>query len=88
MIRSETYHYVFFKHSSLNKVISLVVYVDDIVITGNDQERIKDLKQHLFSHFQTKDLGRLRYFIEIEVAQSQEGIVTSQRKYFVRDKDA
>lgn len=56
MIRSETYHYVFFKHSSLNKVISLVVYVDDIVVTGNDQERIKDLKQHLFSKFQTKDL--------------------------------
>jgi hypothetical protein len=54
MIRSETYHYVFFKHSSLNKVINSVVYVDDIVITGNDQEHIKDLKQHLFGHFQTK----------------------------------
>ena len=81
MICSETDHSVFFKRSSLNQVIYLVVYVDDIVITGNDQEGIKDLKQHLFSNFQTKDLGQLRYFLGIEVAQSQEGIVISQRKY-------
>lgn len=34
-------------------------YVYDIVITGDDQEGIKELKQHLFQHFQTKDLGQL-----------------------------
>jgi len=37
-----------------------VVYVNDIVITGNDQEGIKDLKQHLFNHFQTKERWILR----------------------------
>jgi len=77
MIRSETGHSVFFKSSSLNKVIYLVIYVDDIVITGNDQEGIKDLKQHLYSHFQTKALGRLCYFHGI-VAQPQEGIAIFQ----------
>ena len=59
----------------------MVVYVDDIVITGNDQDGITDLKQHLFKHFQTKYLGRLKYFLGIEVAQSRSGIVISQRKY-------
>nr|XP_009778353.1 PREDICTED: uncharacterized protein LOC104227744 [Nicotiana sylvestris] len=49
------------------------VYVDDIVITGNDQDDITNLKQHLFQHFQTKDLGRLKYFLDIEVAQSSSG---------------
>ena len=59
----------------------MVVYVDDIIITGNDQEGIQKLKQHLFYHFQTKDLGKLKYFLGIEVAQSQHGILISQRKY-------
>lgn len=80
MIRSEADHSVFYKCSS-NKFIYLVVYVDDIVITGNDHDGIAGLKQHLTHHFQTKDLGRLRYFLGIEVAQSKEGISISQRKY-------
>lgn len=36
-----------------------MVYVDDIVIMDDDHEGIKDLKQHLFQHFQTNDLGHL-----------------------------
>ncbi|XP_020216524.1 uncharacterized protein LOC109800193 [Cajanus cajan] len=81
MIRCETDHFVFFRRSSTHRFIYLVVYVDDIVITGDDQEGIKALKQHLFKHFQTKDLGPLRYFLGIEVAQSKSGIAISQRKY-------
>ena len=56
-------------------------YVDDIVITGNDQGGSTNLKQHLFQHFRTKDLGRLKYFLSIEVAKSKSSIVISQRKY-------
>nr|KYP44454.1 hypothetical protein KK1_034031 [Cajanus cajan] len=58
-----------------------MVYVDDIVITGNDATRISQLKEHLFIYFQTKDLGSLKYFLGIEVAQLKEGVVISQRKY-------
>lgn len=61
--------------------IYLVVCVDDILITRNDQDGIKKLKQHLFHQFQTKDLGLLKYILGIEVAQSNCGIVVSQRKY-------
>jgi len=68
MIHCEADHSVFFRSSSLNKVIYLAVYLDDIVITCDDQEGIKDLKQHLLNHFHTKDLGRLRSFLGIEVA--------------------
>ncbi|KAF3652826.1 putative boron transporter 5 [Capsicum annuum] len=73
MIPSGADHSVFYRHSEPNLYIYLVVYVDDIVITGNDQNGITNLKQHLFQHFQTKDLGRLKYFLGIKVAQSSSG---------------
>ncbi|RVW99739.1 Retrovirus-related Pol polyprotein from transposon TNT 1-94 [Vitis vinifera] len=81
MLHSTADHSVFYHHNSLGQCIYLVVYVDDIVITGNDQDGIQKLKQHLFTHFQTKDLGKLKYFLGIEIAQSSSGVVLSQRKY-------
>ena len=81
MLRSTADHSVFYHHNSSGQCIYLVVYVDDIVITGSDQDGIQKLKQHLFTHFQTKDLGKLKYFLGIEIAQSSSGVVLSQRKY-------
>ncbi|RVW14708.1 Retrovirus-related Pol polyprotein from transposon RE1 [Vitis vinifera] len=81
MLRSAADHSVFYHHNSLGQCIYLVVYVDDIVITGSDQDGIQKLKQHLFTHFQTKGLGKLKYFLGIEIAQSSSGVVLSQRKY-------
>jgi hypothetical protein len=52
-----------------------------IITGGDDQEGIKDLKQHIYNHFHTKDLGRLRYILRIEVSQSQAGIDICLRKY-------
>ena len=79
MILSTTDHFVFYHHSFTGQCIYLIVYVDDIVIIG--QDNIQKLKHHLFSHFQTKDLGKLKYFLSIEVAQSNSGVVISQKKY-------
>ena len=83
MIRSTADHSIFYYHTSTGQCIYFIVYVDDIVITGNDQDGIRKLKQHLFNHFQTKDLGKLKYFLGIEVAQSNSGVVISQRKYIL-----
>uniref|UniRef100_A0A2N9EUP8 Integrase catalytic domain-containing protein n=1 Tax=Fagus sylvatica TaxID=28930 RepID=A0A2N9EUP8_FAGSY len=80
MIRSQADHSVFFKKTKIGIVI-LVVYVDDIVITGSDKEGIQILINHLSSSFLTKYLGKLRYFLGIEVARSKAGISLSQRKY-------
>ena len=55
--------------------------MDDIVITGGDKDGIQKLKQQLFNHFQTKALGKLKYFLGIEITQSNSGVVISQRKY-------
>ena len=66
MIRSIADHSVFYHHISIGQCIYLIVYVDDIAITDSDQDGIQKLKQHLFSHFQIKDLGKLKYFLDIE----------------------
>ncbi|RVW32653.1 putative mitochondrial protein [Vitis vinifera] len=58
--------------------IYLVVYVDDIVITSSDQDGIQKLKQHLFTHFQTKDFGETQVFLGIEITQSSSGVVLSK----------
>ena len=62
----EADHSVFYGHTSPDKCVYLMVYVDDIVITVNDITRIAQLKNHLFSHFQTKDLGHLKYFLGLK----------------------
>ena len=61
----------------------LVVYVDDIVITGSDYAGISSLKSFLHSTFQTKDLGQLKYFLGVEVNRSKKGFFLSQRKYIL-----
>ena len=81
MLRNTADHSFFYHHNSSGQCIYLVVYVDDIVVTGSDQDGIQKLKQHLFTHFQTKDLGKLKYFLGIEIVQSSSGVVLSQQKY-------
>ena len=61
----------------------LIVYVDDIVVTGNDVAEIQNLKKHLASSFDIKTLGVLSYFLGIEVAYLASGIVLSQHKYII-----
>ena len=81
MLRNIAGYSIFYHHNSLRQCIYLVVYVDHIAITGSDHDGIKKLKKHLFTHIQTKDLGKLKYFLGIEIAQSSSGVVVSQRKY-------
>ena len=71
---------LFIKRTKTSLVI-LLVYVDDMMITGNDLNLIQQTKEVLQDTFKMKDLGELRYFLGIEFARSQEGIVMHQRKY-------
>ena len=72
---------MFYKHSKDGKIAILIVYVDDIVLTGSDKEELERLKRRLAVEFEIKDLGASKYFLGMEFARSKEGIFVNQRKY-------
>ena len=51
-----------------------IVYMDDILITGNDEEEIKNLYEEVARQFDIMPLGTLKYFLRIEVVYSKVGI--------------
>ena len=74
---------MFMKFSTEGKIEILIVYVDDIILTGDYVMEMNQLKKSLASEFEIKDLGSLRYFLGMEMVCSKKGIVVSQRKYIL-----
>ena len=74
-------HALFIKYSTTGMVTILLVYVDDIIVTGGDAREIRRLTTSLSEQFKMKALGQLKYFLGIEVAYSESGISLSQHKY-------
>jgi len=73
--------YSLFTKNTTTGYIVVLVYVDDMLITGDNLQLINQIKDHLQKWFQTKDLGDLRYFLGLEITRSKQGIYISQRKY-------
>ena len=61
--------------------ILLLLYVDDMIITGDDLSGIQELKDFLSQQFEMKDLGHLSYFLGLEITHSTDGLYITQAKY-------
>ncbi|XP_022008266.1 uncharacterized mitochondrial protein AtMg00810-like [Helianthus annuus] len=79
-VQSKCDHSLFIK-SGKSVFIALLVYVDDILLTGNCEHEINRIKNLLKTEFLIKDLGLLKYFLGIEVIKVTDGVCLSQRKY-------
>ncbi|KAJ0909446.1 putative RNA-directed DNA polymerase [Helianthus annuus] len=79
-IQSKCDHSLFIMNKK-DVTVFLLVYVDDIVLTGNSIAEIEHIKQVLNDTFKIKDLGVLKYFLGIEVLYDKDEICFSQRKY-------
>lgn len=73
--------YSLYTKSDNGVFLALLVYVDDIIVTGNNLGEIEKFKMFLKSKFKIKDLGKLKYFLGIEVVDTDNGICLNQRKY-------
>nr|XP_016437443.1 PREDICTED: uncharacterized mitochondrial protein AtMg00810-like [Nicotiana tabacum] len=70
-----------FTNGSGDKLVILVVYVDDIIITGTDLCEIAAVKAFVHDQFKIKDIGTLNYFLDIKVLYSKNGVLLHQKKF-------
>ncbi|XP_039806165.1 uncharacterized mitochondrial protein AtMg00810-like [Panicum virgatum] len=78
---ASTHDPALFVHTSSRGRTLLILYVDDMIITGDDPQFIAFVKARLNEQFLMSDLGPLRYFLGIEVSSTPQGFYLFQEKY-------
>lgn len=68
--------------------LSLLVYVDDVILASNNFSNILSVNTSLNDTFKIKDLGKLKYFFGLEISHSITGINVYRRKYTIEIFDA
>ena len=62
-------------------LIIVSVYVDDLLVTGNDEKLIEEFKAQMLQVIEMTDLGLISFFFGMEVKQDHDGVFTCQKKY-------
>ncbi|RVW57878.1 Retrovirus-related Pol polyprotein from transposon TNT 1-94 [Vitis vinifera] len=72
---------LFTKRSSAGKILIVSIYMDNLIYTSNDEDMISGFKNSMMKVFDMTDLGRMRFFLGIEVLQKSNGIFICQMRY-------
>ncbi|XP_065626451.1 uncharacterized mitochondrial protein AtMg00810-like [Quercus suber] len=75
------YDFTSFLRRTDKDIILLLLYVNDMIITGDDLSSIQELKAFLSQQFEMKDPGHLNYFLGLEITHSIDGLYITQAKY-------
>ena len=70
-----------YRKTEKKSLLLVCVYVDDLLVTGSSLSSIMEFKREMARKFEMSDLGRLTYYLGIEVRQKDEAIVLSQDRY-------
>ena len=70
-VRSRDDHCVYSKNVS-NHFIYVVLYVNDMLLVGNNMDVIKEVKSQLSSKFDMKDLGAANFILGMEIKRDRE----------------
>jgi len=68
---------MFYKNTNGDKLVVLI-YVDDIIVTGNPTRKIDEFTKMLCSTFACRDLGQLKFFLGIECLYENDSMIISQ----------
>ncbi|KAD6452986.1 hypothetical protein E3N88_07691 [Mikania micrantha] len=71
---------VYTKRTS-HDITIIVIYVDDLLVTGSSQQQISQFKRQMEQTFEMSDLGLLTYYLGLEVSQGNSGIKITQQSY-------
>ena len=74
-------HTLYIKHSGDGKIAILIVYIDNIILIGSDEEKIARLKKSFSIGFEIKNLGSLQHFLGMVATKTKNWIFISQRKH-------
>ncbi|PNX81977.1 retrovirus-related Pol polyprotein from transposon TNT 1-94, partial [Trifolium pratense] len=66
--KQSTSDYSLFTLNQQNNFTALLIYVGDVILAGTDMQEIDRIKTILDHNFKIKDLGVVKYFLELEVA--------------------
>jgi Reverse transcriptase (RNA-dependent DNA polymerase) len=75
------YDHTLFYKSDQGKIAIFIIYMDDMIIIGDNKDEIHNLEIRLSKKIKMKNLGGLKYFLRIEVVRNQNSICLFQRKY-------
>ncbi|PRQ54239.1 putative RNA-directed DNA polymerase [Rosa chinensis] len=74
-------HTLFVKTEDGGNILIVSLYVYDLIFTSNNEDMFVKFKQSMMKEFAMTDLGKMKYFLGVEVIQNEQGIFINQKKY-------